>query len=169
MDTKIMIQHRHQSCYTFSIKGGIMERLIIAVDLGHFKAYKVSTDSPGSPKIHLVESYDSVEGHGKLSEKVSDGAGRFGVSGGKNGAAKGYGEPHNIELEAEKKAAKLIARDIAAIVGREGTKKWWFAAANKLNSLVMEHLDADIKSNLDKNISSNLTKTNKSEILKHFE
>ena len=146
-----------------------MDRLIIAVDLGHFRAYKLSTDSPGSPKIHLVESYDSVEGHGKLSEKVSDEAGRFGVGGGKNGAAKGYGEPHNIELEAEKKAARLIAKDIAAIISREGTKKWWFAAAHKLNGLVVENLDPEVKSNLDKNVNSNLTKTNKSEILKHFE
>jgi len=146
-----------------------MERLIIAVDLGHFKAYKVSTDSPGSPKIHLIESYDSIEGHGKLSEKVSDGAGRFGVSGGKNGAAKGYGEPHNIELEAEKKAAKLIAKDIAAIIGREGIKKWWFAAANKLSSLILENLEPDLKAKMDKNINSNLTKTNKSEILKHVQ
>jgi len=146
-----------------------MDRLIIAVDLGHFKAYRVSTDPPGSPKIHLVESYDSIEGHGKLREKVSDEAGRFGMSGGKNGAAKGYGEPHNIELEAEKKAAKLIAKDIIAIIGREGIKKWWFAAAHKLNSLVMEHLDSDIRANLDKNVNSNLTKTNKAELLKHFQ
>ena len=146
-----------------------MDRLIIAVDLGHFKAYKVSTDSPGRPKIQLVESYDSIERHGKLSEKVTDGAGRFGVGGGKNGAAKGYGEPHNIELEAEKKAAKLIAKDIVTIIGREGIKKWWFAAAHKLNSLIMENLDPDIKAKMDKNINSNLTKTNKSEILKHFQ
>ena len=146
-----------------------MDRLIIAVDLGHFRAYKLSTDSPGSPKIHLVESYDSVEGHGKLSEKVSDGAGRFGVGGGKNGAAKGYGEPHNIELEAEKKAARLIAKDIAAIISREGDKEVVVSAAHKLNSLVVENLDPEVKSNLDKNVNSNLTKTNKSDILKHFE
>jgi len=146
-----------------------MDRLIIAVDLGHFRAYKLSTDSPGSPKIDLVESYDSVEGHGKLSERVSDEAGRFGVGGGKNGAAKGYGEPHNIELESEKKTARLIAKDIATIINREGIKKWWFAASNKLNSLVVENLDAEIKSNLDKNVNSNLTKKHRSEILKHFE
>ena len=146
-----------------------MDRLIIAVDLGHFRAYKLSTDPPGSPKINLVESYDSIEGHGKLSEKVSDGAGRFGVSGGKNGAAKGYGEPHSMESEAEKKTARLIARDITTVIGREGIKKWWFAAANKLNALVVEQLDSAVKSNLDKNINANLTKTGKSELLKHFE
>ena len=146
-----------------------MDRLIIAVDLGHFKAYKVSTDSPGSPKINLVESYDSMEGHGKLGEKLSDEAGRFGMGGGKNGSAKGYGEPHNIELESEKKTARLIAKDITTIIGREGIKKWWFAAPNKLNSLVIENLGADIKSRMDKNINSNLTNTKKAAILKHFE
>ena len=146
-----------------------MDKLIIAVDLGHFKAYKVSTDSPGSPKINLVESYDSMEGHGKLGEKLSDEAGRFGLGGGKNGAAKGYGEPHNIELESEKKTARLIAKDIAAIIGREGIKKWWFAAGDKINSLVIENLGPDIKAKMDKNITLNLTKAKKSDILKHFE
>jgi hypothetical protein len=146
-----------------------MDKLIIAVDLGHFKAYKVSTDSPGSPVIDLIESYDSIEGHGKLREKLSDEAGRFGMGGGKNGAAKGYGEPHNIELESEKKTARLIAKDIAAIIEREGIKKWWFAAGDKINSLVIENLGPDIKAKMDKNISLNLTKAKKSEILKHFE
>lgn len=146
-----------------------MDRLIIAVDLGHFKAYKVSTGSPGSPKIDLVESYDSIEGHGKLSEKLSDRAGRFGLSGRKNIDAKGFGEAHNITLEAEKKTAKLIAKDITAIIGREGVKKWWFAAPDKINSLVIENLDTGIKTMMDKNINSNLTNTKKSEVLKHFE
>lgn len=146
-----------------------MDKLIIAVDLGHFKAYKVSTDSPGSPKIDMIESYDSMEGHGKLGEKLSDTAGRFAMSGGKNGSAKGYGEAHNITLEAEKKTAKLIAKDITAIIMREGIKKWWFAASDKINSLVMENLESAIKAKLDKNISLNLTNTKKSDILKHFE
>jgi hypothetical protein len=110
-----------------------------------------------------------MEGHGKLGEKLSDEAGRFGMGGGKNGAAKGYGEPHNIELESEKKTARLIARDITTIIGREGIKKWWFAAGDKINSLVMENLGPDIKAKMDKNISLNLTKAKKSEILKHFE
>jgi len=146
-----------------------MDKLIIAVDLGHFKAYKVSTDSPGSPRIQLIESYDSIAGHGKLSEKLSDGAGRFALNGGKNGSAKGFGEAHNITLETEKKTARLIAKDITAIIGREGVKKWWFAASDKMNSLVIENLDPDIKAKMDKNINSNLTNTKKAEILKHFE
>lgn len=146
-----------------------MDKIIIAVDLGHFKAYKVTKQEHESPKIQLIECYDSIEAHGKLSDKLSDTSGRFGMGGGKNGAAKGYGEPHNIELEMEKKAAKLISNDINAIIKKEGSPKWYLAASKMINSQILDNLDAGVKAKLDKNIMSNLTKTDKSDIMKHFE
>ena len=146
-----------------------MEKVIIAVDLGHFKAYKVTKQEHESPKIQLIESYDSVEAHGKLSDKLSDTSGRFAMGGGKNGAAKGYGEPHNIELEMEKKAAKLISNDINAIIKKEGSPKWYLAASKMINSQILENLEAEVKAKLDKNITSNLTKIDKSDIMKHFQ
>jgi hypothetical protein len=145
-----------------------MDKIIIAVDLGHFKAYKVTKADLESPRISLIESYDSIEGHGKLSDKLSDAAGRFGMGGGKNGAAKGYGEPHNIELEMEKKTARLIAKDINAIIRKEGSPKWYLAAGKEINGQILENLDTVAKSNLAGNILSNLTKTDKSDIMKHF-
>jgi hypothetical protein len=146
-----------------------MAKVIIAVDLGHFKAYKVVKNELESPKIQLIESYDSVEAHGRLSDKLSDTSGRFGMAGGKNGAAKGYGEPHNMELEMEKKAAKLIAKDINSIISKEAPSKWYLAASKKLNSQILDGLESGVKAKLDKNITSNLTKTDKSEIMKYFE
>ena len=145
-----------------------MDKVIIAVDLGHFKAYKVTKQEHESPKIQLIESYDSVEAHGKLSDKLSDTAGRFAVGGGKNGAAKGYGEPHNIELEMEKKAAKLISNDINAIIKKEGSPKWYLAASKMINSQILDNLETSVKAKLDKNITSDLTKTDKSDIMKYF-
>jgi hypothetical protein len=145
-----------------------MDKVIIAVDLGHFKAYRVTKKDLESPKIQLIESYDSIEGHGKLSDKVTDKAGREGMAGGKNGAAKGYGEPHNMELEMEKKAIRLIARDINTIIKKEGAPKWYLAATKMINSQIIENLESDVKAKLDKNITSNLTKTDKTDIMKHF-
>jgi hypothetical protein len=145
-----------------------MDKVIIAVDLGHFKAYRVTKKDLESPKIQLIESYDSIEGHGKLSDKVTDKAGREGMGGGKNGAAKGYGEPHNMELEMEKKAVRLIARDINTIIKKEGAPKWYLAATKMINSQIIENLESDVKAKLDKNITSNLTKTDKTDIMKHF-
>lgn len=146
-----------------------MEKIIIAVDLGHFKAYKVTKQEHESPKIQLIESYDSIEAHGKLSDKLSDTSGRFAMGGGKNGAAKGYGEPHNIELEMEKKAAKLISNDINAIIKKEGSPIWYLAASKMINGQILDNLDAEVKAKLSKNIMSNITKADKSDIMKHFE
>lgn len=146
-----------------------MDKVIIAVDLGHFKAYKVTKQEHESPKIQLIESYDSLEAHGKLSDKLSDTSGRFAMGGGKNGAAKGYGEPHNLKLEMEKKAAKLISNDINAIIRKEGLPKWYLAASKMINSQLLENLEAGVRARLDKNIMSNLTKIDKSDIMKHFE
>ena len=151
------------------------KKIIIAVDLGHFKAYKVTKNDLESPRIELVESYDSIEAHGKLSDKVTDKAGRDGVKGGKNdaargknGAAKGYGEPHNMALEMEKKAVRFMAKDINTIIKKEGSPKWYLAATKMINSQILDNLEAAVKAKLDKNITSNLTNTDKSDIMKHF-
>jgi hypothetical protein len=91
------------------------------------------------------------------------------MGGGKNGAAKGYGEPHNLKLEMEKKAAKLISNDINAIIRKEGLPKWYLAASKMINSQILDNLDAGVKAKLDKNIMSNLTNIEKSDIIKHFD
>lgn len=146
-----------------------MEKIIVTVDLGHFKAYKVTQNPLESPRVQLIESYDSIEAHGRLGDRITDEAGRFGMAGGKGGAAKGYGEPHNIALETEKKLVKLIARDINAIIRKESCDRWFLAAERKINKQVLDNLDPDVRSKLEKNIAANLTKTDKSEIRGYFE
>ncbi len=146
-----------------------MKKIIIAADLGHFRAYSVTKDKWESPRVELIESYDSTGAHGKLSEKYSDADGKFGMMGGKKGAACGNGESHNAKLEAEKRMTKLIARDINALIDREGYDSWYLAAPEEINKQIIECLDATVKNRLAKNITEDLTKTRKSEILDHFE
>jgi hypothetical protein len=146
-----------------------MKRVIVAADLGHFRAYSVTKSELESPRVELIESYDTTEAHGKLSEKYSDANGKFGLMGGKKGAACGNGEPHNIRLEAERRMTKLIAKDINTLIAKEGNGKWYFAAPEEINKQILESLDPSVKGRLVKNISENLTKTKKKEILSHFE
>ena len=54
-----------------------MDRIIIAVDLGRFRAYRVTQEILESPHLKVIESYDSIEGRTKMTDKVSDTAGRF--------------------------------------------------------------------------------------------
>ncbi len=145
-----------------------METIIITVDLGHFRAYKVKKDSLEGTRIQQIESYDSIESHVKLGDRLSDTAGRFGLAGGKNGAAKGYGEPHNLELETNRRLIKMIAKSINDLILSEKYTKWYLAAGNEINSQIVENLDPNVSAKLKKNIKSNLTKISKSEVMDYF-
>jgi len=46
--------------------------IIVVTDLGHFKAYRITQEQMESPRVTMIESYDSIEGHGKLVDKLSD-------------------------------------------------------------------------------------------------
>ena len=147
----------------------MISTIIIAVDLGHFKAYRVTKDPlDTSPRVTLIESYDSIEGHGKLGEKFSGAAGKFRRSGEKEETANGVGERHNIELEMEKRLSKMIAKDIDALIESEKCAKWYFASGEKINRQIIENLKPEAKERLSKNIAANLTRVDKSEILSHF-
>ena len=145
-----------------------MDKIIIIADLGHFKAYRVTKEPLESPRVRLIESYDSMEGHGKSGDKLSDAGGRFGRGGGKNEAATGSGERHNIELETEKRLIKMIARDIETLIAGEKCEKWYLAAGEDINTRIVKNLKPEVRARLDKNITADLTKINKSEILSHF-
>ena len=143
--------------------------IVITADLGHFKAYRVTQDPPDtSPRVTLIESYDSIEGHGKLGDKLSDSAGRFRRSGGKDEVAKGSGERHNIEREMEKKLSKMIAKDIDALIENENCNEWYLASGKKINRIIIDNLKPEVKDRLVKNITADLTGVGKSEILSHF-
>ncbi len=145
-----------------------MNKVIIVVDLGHFKAYKVSKEPLESERVEMIESFDNVDAHGKMGDKVSDSAGKFGLGGGKNGI-KGYGEPHNIGLETKRRAVKSLAQNINEVICREDCTRWYLAAGKKINNQLVNCLDPVVKAKLSKNISSDLTKVKKSEILTFFE
>ena len=147
-----------------------MDRIIIiTADLGHFKAYRVTEDPTDiSPRVTLIESYDSIEGHGKLGDKLSDTGGRFRRSGGKDEVAKGSGERHNIEREMEKKLSKMIAKDIDALIENENCNEWYLASGKKINRIIIDNLKPEVKDRLVKNITADLTGVGKSEILSHF-
>jgi len=146
-----------------------MDRIIIAVDLGHFRAYGVTQKPLESPHLELIESYDSTEAHGKLSEKYSDANGKFGLMGGKGGTATGNGESHHTQLEAERKMIKVLAKDIEKLLVKETATKWFLAAPTEINSRIVERLSPETKARLSKVINANITKAKKAEILSYFE
>lgn len=153
----------------FREKEDIMSKVIIAVDLGHFKAYRVTKEPfEKSAKAELIESYDSIGARVKLSDRLTDSAGRFRLAGGRNGKSAGYGEAHNLATEEEKRLVKHIAADINGLVSKEKCEAWSLAAGKNINGLIIEHLTPEVRAKLDKNVSCNLTKAGKSELLDYF-
>jgi len=143
-------------------------KIIVTVDLGHFRAYRVTYDPLGRPVTDLIESYDSIEGHGRLSEKLSDTAGRLLRGGGKRDVAKGYGEPHHLESEIRKKLIRMIALDINALIKSEACEGWYLAAGEKISEELINKLEPEVKSRLLRNITADLTTIPVSEIVSHF-
>jgi hypothetical protein len=143
--------------------------IIITADLGHFKAYRITKEPPDiSPRVTLIKSYDAIDGHSKLGEKLSDAAGRFKRGGAKDETAMGSGERHNIELETKNRLVKMIAKNIDAVIFSEKCEKWYLAAGKKINRNIIESLNPDVKARLNKNVNADLVKIDKSQILIHF-
>jgi hypothetical protein len=146
--------------------------IIITADLGHFKAYRISRDPEvkDSPKIELVESYDTIGAHGKASDKFSDSAGRFKRDKpDKGGVRAGYGEQHKIETENGKRLVKLAAENINVIIRNEGCARWHLAAAQKINNMLVDFIAPEVRARLSRNLKSDLTNMPKAEIMKRFE
>jgi hypothetical protein len=142
-----------------------MNKIVVISDLGHFKAYRLSKTDRGTSMLDLIENIDSVEVHGKFSDKLSDKAGNFGRA---VGPAGGSGEAHNIATETEKRVVKKIAGFINKIVKEENPDGWYLAAETAINGQLLDYIDADVKAKLEKHIQANLTKAEKSEIIKRF-
>ena len=145
-----------------------MDKIVFVADLGHFKAYTFTKTPQGTGKLDLIESFDSLEAHGKFSDKVTDSAGKFGESVGKNSFVQGSGEAHNIDTENEKRLVKNIAKSINKIVIERNCDSWLLAAEKAINGQIVEYLDPAVKSKLEKNIAANLTKAEKTEIVSRF-
>ena len=145
-----------------------MDKIVFVADLGHFKAYTFTKTPQGTGKLDLIDSFDSMEAHGKFSDKVTDAAGKFGESVGKNSSVQGSGEAHNINTENEKRLVKNIAKSISKIVTERNCSSWLLAAEKTINGQIVEYLDPAVRAKLEKNIAANLTKADKTEIVNRF-
>src|SRR5687768_17175393 len=89
------------------------DTIIVATDLGAFKAYRLDHTERNTPRLELVEEMELVDGHGKLGDKVTDQAGRYSVP--TQSMAMSYGERQKIGLEAETAIDKASRRTSDAI------------------------------------------------------
>jgi hypothetical protein len=144
-------------------------KLIILSDLGSLKAYCVTRDEiTEEQRIDLLQGYDSLEGHERISEVLTDQAGRFPTGNGIGSGQMSHGDRNHLEQEIKNRIVRQLAHDISEIVLREEPDTWYFAANNEIDGKIIDALDASVRQKLSKRVRSNLTKVKKEELLNHF-
>lgn len=146
--------------------------LVVVMDLGCLKAYRLENNQPNStPRLELVEEFASTEAHDKLGDKVTDLSGRFPRSGGTAGGrgAMSDGERHNIELERRKRLVRQLAQRLNALARQPEVERCLLAASREINRQLLEELEPQVRAKIEKNVPADLTKLERGEILRHFQ
>ena len=146
-----------------------MNNVVITADLGHFKAYRITQDPEKltSPRIELIEAFDTIAGKQKTHERYTDSPGAFRRKKGVSGAG-GFGERHGIDTEKEKRLVRLAAESIKKLLEGEGLPKWHLCACKSISNSLLDCLAPLIKSRLGTIVKADLTQAGKDEILSRF-
>lgn len=148
-----------------------MSKLIVLTDLGTFKAFKLEEDGfSSSPRLEVVDAWETVYGDDRISRRLSDQAGQFG-KGGKSFAAindMANGERHNIELENRRRSVKEITQKLSGLLQNGQYDGCYFAAAEEINKTIVENLSPQAQHKIEKNVRCNLVNADRQEIFRHF-
>ncbi len=143
--------------------------LIVVADRGSLKAYKVNETNTRGPSLQLVQAFDVTDAHGRFQDKVTDSAGRFGVSDGSTGRhASSTAEQQGIETENERRIFKQLADNIAQLVQKQGKDGWSFAAPAAIHSAIVDLLPANIRERIVEHVKADLVKLELAALPGHF-
>lgn len=147
----------------------IPSALVIVVDRGSLKAYKVNETPTRGPSLQLIQAFDVTDAHGKLLDKVTDQAGRFPVSdsaGMHRGAS--IAERTQMETETDRRIYKQLADQISKVVKSDGVEGWSFAAPAEMHSAVVGLLPNDVRQRIVEHVKSDLVKIEPAKLSAHF-
>jgi len=143
--------------------------LIIVVDRGTLKAYRVDETPTRGPSLHLIQAFNITDAHGKLVDKVSDQAGRFPVT---DGAGTHHGasisERTQLATETDRRIYKQLADQIVKIIDRSGKEGWSFAAPAEIHSAIVDLLPSAARNRIVEHVKSDLVKVEPAKLSTHF-
>lgn len=143
-----------------------MNSLMIVTNLGRMKAFRITNDEDDpntSPAFTDLADDDLENLHSKVSDRVTDQAGRVPYGPGSHA----MGERHNEEQEARQSQLQAIARRVNAVAsGDEG--KIYLAAPQTILKQLLDQLTADVRNRIRKELDLDLVKAPKLDLLKRF-
>jgi hypothetical protein len=146
------------------------DTLLVVADLGSLKAYKLEKNQlHRSPRLELIEEFNTVQAHTKMGEQLTDQAGRFPrTMVGPQSGAMSAGERHNIELENRKRLIKQLAQSLNEMLLRAEVESCYLAASREINHQLLDGLSTQARQKIEKNVPADLTKIEKNDLLDHF-
>ena len=143
--------------------------IIVTADRGSLKAYQVNETPTRGPSLKLIQAFDITDAHGKLSDKVTDFAGRFPVTEGAGvhhgGAA--FGES-KLQTETDRRINKELADQITKVVNGSGKEGWAFAAPSEIHSAIVDLLPDRVRNRIVEHVKSDLVKVEPAKLANHF-
>ena len=141
--------------------------LVVVADRGSLKAYRVDDTPTRGPSLHLVQAFDTTDAHGKLSEKVTDSAGRYTADGAGAHPGASIAEA-KLENETDRRIYKQLADQIAKIVKSDAANGWSFAAAAEIHGAIVDLLPHDVRNRIVEHVKSDLVKIESAKLPSHF-
>lgn len=142
------------------------DTVIVATDLGSFKAYRLDRTAMNTPRLEVIEEMEFVDGHGKLGDKQTDQAGRYKVP--TQSMAMSYGERQKIGLELRRRLIRQAAEQLRGVVTNREVERCYFAASSEINDQILDEAGPEVRRKIERNVGCNLTNVEKSELLRHF-
>ena len=143
------------------------DKLIIVVDLGLVKAYRVDLTPQRTPRLQQLEQVVLNEAHSRLKDRVSDLAGRQG-SRTQTGSSAPKADDRSLKLEAKRRLIRQIASRITDLIQQNAKNGCWLAAPKEINLQILGELPPATRERIQKTVPCDFTKLSPAEILEHF-
>jgi Protein required for attachment to host cells len=143
------------------------DKLIIVVDLGLVKAYRVDLTPQRTPRLQQLEQLVLDEAHSRLKDRVSDLAGRQGTRTQKSSSAPKAND-QNLKLEAKRRLIRQIAGRITDLIQQNAKNGCWLAAPKEINLQILNELSPAARERIQKTVPCDFTKLTPAEVLEHF-
>jgi hypothetical protein len=145
--------------------------LLIVADLGLLRAYRETQNvADRQPHLELIEELKPESAHQKLSDQVTDQAGRFprGGGGANIPGDLSAGESLNAEAEQNRRLISQLALRINALLANPEVTRCSIAISGAIHNQLLEAIDPKARAKFGQVLASNLAKTDPNELLGHF-
>jgi hypothetical protein len=145
--------------------------LIIVSDLGLLRAYReTQNEADRQPHLELIEELKLESAHQKLSDQLTDQAGRFPRGGGAANISGDLsaGESLNSEAEQSRRLISRLAGRINTLLADDDVTRCSLAVSGAIYKQLLEALGPKARAKIVQSLASHLTKTDPQALAGHF-